>query len=75
MKTKQEIHRVRLLCCVCQGVALVDAIPGDPIDAFEIRGTACTKCDHGGWDSPTYHREDGSEILDNFTAPRFHASA
>ena len=59
---KDNPRFVRLRCCVCDEATEADAIQNDPPETFEIRGTACPKCDHGGWDSPTYHREDGSEI-------------
>lgn len=54
--------RVRLRCCVCGEVTTVITSAEDPLGTAEIRGTACPKCDHGGWDAPTYHREDGAEI-------------
>jgi hypothetical protein len=53
---------VLLRCCVCGTTTETDAIAEDPPETAEIRGTACLDCDHGGWDSPTYHRADGSEI-------------
>lgn len=59
---KKQQRLVRLRCCVCSKVTETAVLPSDPPETFEIRGTACPKCDHGGWDSPTYHREDGFEI-------------
>lgn len=54
---------VRLRCCVCDKTTSVAAMPDEPLETAEIRGTACPACDHGGWDSPTFHREDGSEVV------------
>lgn len=58
----ERIATVNLLCCVCHQITVVPASPDDPPETHEIRGTTCPKCDHGGWDSPTYYRVDASEI-------------
>lgn len=47
---------VLLRCCVCGTTTETYAVSDDPPETAEIRGTACLNCDHGGWDSPTYHR-------------------
>lgn len=61
---KNKPRAIKLRCCVCDRTLKVAATNEDPIDAVELRGTACDKCDHGGFDQPTYHRKDGSEIIE-----------
>ena len=63
LKIKFMQRQITLRCCECDRTLEVDAIEDDPIDAVELRGTACEKCDHGGSDQPTYWNKNGEQIL------------
>lgn len=60
--TQAEKPKIILICCVCGRKLAVDREPEDPDGAVELRGTACDKCDHGGFDQPTYYDAIGEEV-------------
>jgi hypothetical protein len=54
---------IKLFCPTCHKTVVVDKLPHDPPQAFEMH-LHCEDCIDGGFDNPSYYSAEGRELIE-----------